>query len=90
MRLIDADALKDKINDDWFGGYPADVFIGYIEAAPTIEPKRGKWICVDDVDYVGGGYTMCLVCKQRFSFGGYNLIDEEKYCPHCGAKMESE
>lgn len=38
--LIDRDALKDKINEEWFSGYPADVFVGYIDIAPVVIPAE--------------------------------------------------
>ena len=48
-----------------------------IPAADVVERKVGKW------EFIGGyGYqyrcSVCITCAER----------KEKYCPHCGAKME--
>ena len=53
MRLIDADALEDKIKGEWFEGYPRDIFFSYIEEMQTIEPalyllaKVDGFLCKD-------------------------------------------
>ena len=54
MRLIDADALKAKLKigtntatySDYCNGYcdARQVDLDAIDAAPTIEPKRGEWV----------------------------------------------
>lgn len=95
-RLIDADALKEKICNnvypitDFFNSRDYGMFwTGGIEKAideaPTIdaEPIRyGEWIGKPMI----GGYSRmrCSVCDNVF------LDNKEKwnYCPCCGAKMD--
>ncbi len=43
-----------------------------IDAQPTIEPKRGRWV-----------NDNCSICGQ-YVFRG----DIRSYCPNCGAKMD--
>ena len=73
MRLIDADALE--LDTEWSEYH--DGFISYswleINNAPTIEPKRGKW-----VDCKGG--WKCTACDKWASF-------TSDFCPNCGADM---
>ena len=90
MRLIDADALKAKQQED------ADLFIGddtlsgksrrdealnavaNIVNAPTIDPVRhGHWERYLEV----GLKWCCSECTSRF-------ITPFNYCPNCGAKNE--
>lgn len=52
------------------------------------EPKTGHWYsdCRND-------YFICNQCKaefERFSQGGYELIDDYNYCPNCGCRMVQE
>lgn len=81
MKLIDTDALIEKINAEWYDGYPAEIFRGYVDNAPTIEPKKGKW----EVDY-----DMAMTCSLcGCSFEHYGRIEKGwHYCPNCGARME--
>lgn len=46
------------------------------------EPKRGKWI---DDDYT----WICSVCGTGNDYA-FGEITYDKYCPNCGARMESE
>ncbi len=70
MRLIDADALLAAYDDEHKGppGRARDLIV----KAPTVEPKRGRWI--DE---------HCSECG-KYVFSG----DADRYCPHCGARME--
>lgn len=93
MRLIDADALVKKINEEGVnqmeqfpqGRYSESAMTyghcaSMIMYAPTIE-KRGEWINIprhpEEAVYVWG----CSVCGFTHDFGLLN------YCPTCGAKM---
>lgn len=97
MRLIDADSLKYRRME--YGAHD-DVPMGErkkgiqyllkedIDDAPTIEPKRGKWIfyrTFNDWDIPIWQECGCTECKTiiqmppRFRY---------PYCPNCGAKME--
>ena len=55
----------------------------YLKCQPTVEAepvKHGKWKLV--VEQVGNGYEVCSCC------GYHHLVGDDKYCPHCGAKMD--
>ena len=97
MRLIDADALKDRLQalsyDDWNQGASTTWANAYAECAdmvedmPTIEPERktGKWI--RDVTYYPRYH--CSQCGEKTD----NTImgaPRYKYCPNCGADMRGK
>lgn len=87
MRLIDADALKNKLCEDCFGDCTRDCYEAHlIKAQPTIEVapvRRGRWLAIKEK-------APWLVCSEC----GTYLYDEQKrvakYCYNCGAKMEEE
>jgi len=54
------------------------------------EPSTATLESYEDDDYTGGGYQMCTKCKWKFSFGAYRLLQDDNYCPHCGAKLMKE
>lgn len=77
MRLIDADALKDKILFGAFGMY----YDAYdVQEMPTIDPEslrpKGQWVWCEN-----GGYH-CPACYKRFG-----VVFDNNYCPNCGADM---
>ena len=93
MRLIDADALKEIIEDhvttvsvcptvEWARGKTQMKLIALedIDNAPTVEAepaRRGKWIKENNV----------LICSQC----GFRLIGARPhYCQKCGAKMAND
>ena len=90
MRLIDADALKEKrfrMHSEFLGTVTV-VSERDIDNAPTIdaEPvKHGRWI-------MRGGKLYCSACQQRA--GVARDSDDFWYtkgttcCPNCGVKME--
>lgn len=80
MRLIDADALKEWI-DEYVSVFkkPDNKDIkGYIEHQPTIEPKRGEWI---EMYRNGFGNMICMCSKCNFH------ATKSNFCPNCGADM---
>ena len=50
--------------------------------------RRGEWKPYKDHEYSGGGYLLCTKCNWRFSFGAYRILQDDNYCPHCGARMK--
>jgi len=51
-------------------------------AIKTLEPKMGHWILTDD------DLVYCSECED--SYYARPIDASWYYCPHCGAKMESE
>lgn len=90
IRLIDANALKEKINafyDKLFVGCVSSDLITYasgvdgiIDNAPTVEPERptGKWLH-KEFDPFLKEYGQCSNCLQRERVGNF--------CRNCGADM---
>lgn len=60
------------------------VCLGRIEKRPTIELKRGRWIVAEDIG------DCCYKCSNCGFIRDAYVLDVGKYCPNCGAKMESE
>ena len=83
MRLIDADSLKEWVEEyhtsNW--GIPQDELIYAIGSAQTIDPvKHGKWIA--------DKYTRkCSECESTYWMREGNAWN---YCPNCGAKNGGE
>lgn len=93
MRLIDADALTDRMYHEAFENdasynesnpmarWDSGLWIRYkmfenaIDDAPTIEPKHGKWIWVEQI--------LGLVCSECKELG----VERSNFCPNCGADM---
>lgn len=92
MRLIDADALKQKITmvtkqykPNAIMERPA-ILLEDVDEAPTIdaEPVRhGKWIVCKGSN--GKDYRKCSECLDTQEITG--LLN---YCPVCGAKMDED
>ena len=97
MRCIDADALRDRLQnlgyDDWNQGATttwAEAFnecADMVDEQPTIEPqrKKGKWI---DRGWSGDGRGNswheweCSECKHITKGAKWD------FCPNCGADMQ--
>ena len=103
MRLIDADALIEKCNEDMEAvkDLPQrqdgilDAIMN-INECPTIEErKKGKWI-VFDIDEEKYDEIKCTFCKHTFIVDSHHWTDigftkdDLNYCPHCGADMRGE
>lgn len=82
MRMIDADALKEKA----FGKRGGLIHTSDIDAMPTIEPKCGEWTPIHKGErgYSAGDFR-CSVCHQPNKC--YTMTN---YCSHCGADMRSD
>lgn len=84
MRLIDADALKAKLEKKTDMNDPrrsfdsmmlAKIMISILDEVPTAKERdKGHWIDID-LDT-----SICSVCKKPQEY-------ETKYCPECGAWM---
>ena len=84
MRLIDADELMEHIGRDKLDSREA--IMEMIKNAPTIEPRRGKWIdAILPNDNGGLPVQVCDQCNTFFPLaytgGGH------RFCPACGADM---
>ena len=80
MRLIDADELLKKLNEERIQ-YNADINY-FITNAPTVEAepvRRGKWVVAGDTTH----YYICSVC-------GAPGDCFDNYCRSCGARMGEE
>ena len=55
-----------------------------LNSMPSVQPKKtGKWL------HDQGKYENRWICTEC-SYKWYFPKEEAKYCPNCGAKMESE
>lgn len=90
MRLIDADALLEKVWDaDTRVGYVQVVDRGDIEEAPTIEERKsGKWIIKNTNSRVTT--YKCSECGRIVRDDtGYDVSKDYPYC-HCGADLRGK
>ena len=99
MRMIDADALKMRLDDlEASGGHTyyrkgMDDTLHYfmpkiIKEAPTIDPEelrpKGRWIVEREKDTFG--FILHFKCSRCEKCGA----NKTSYCPNCGAKMEDD
>ena len=93
MRLIDADALRDRLQnlgyDDWNQGTTttwAEAFIecaDMVDEAPTIEPRnKGHWIKISPANIYE-----CSECGKNVMTGDISAYD---FCHGCGADMRGD
>ena len=101
MRLIDADALRDKLQAEIdkvnppFDGVLGSIRCGVrlarnmVEDEPTVdaEPVRhGHWVKSEDAD---DGYCSVCECDMPMYREDWEWkYSETPYCPNCGAKMD--
>lgn len=83
MRPIDADRLKAVLEKNFGHTGGASVLEQLIDAQPTIERKKGKWILVKDSN--GKDYHKCSECLHE-----QNITGVKNYCAVCGADMGGE
>lgn len=100
-RLIDADKLVPKHfvqRTDKIIGYAGtqpiyeyvDVIAYDVDGAPTVdaEPVRhGKWIHTGRLNIYGGTELECDQCHDKVMV---QHPEDERFCRHCGAKMDGE
>ncbi len=63
-----------------------------IKELPSVQPKpkTGHWISYNwDDNGISRWGLKCDCCFQKYKYGGETWLNPN-YCPHCGAKMESE
>ena len=83
MRLVDADALKEKA----FGKRGGLIHTSDIDAAPTVDAVpvvHGRW----KEDPSGYGFWICSHCGFVSEASGADIL--YRYCPHCGALMDGK
>lgn len=90
MRLIDADDLMARLRKDpLFGLIEPYGIERVIAAALTIEAepvRRGRWDKGVNDKWVCSECGVGNMYAYSWDIKGYKLQD--RYCPHCGAKME--
>lgn len=95
MRLIDADALKEKfqecinsitVSDPFITGVKSgyESAVHFVEQTPAVEDrKHGHWI--EHPEHPIGD---CNVCGERVPI--YSGSKKYKNCPYCGAIMDGK
>ena len=88
MRLIDADALSEKLCETTIFIKDGEVFQRMINDAPTVsaETVQGEWIFRTDIPIGGGRESAGYVCSNCRK--DYFHVDGMNFCPNCGAKMK--
>lgn len=67
-------------------------FIDKFSTADVVEVKHGEWV-INDKEFLCGKLTnipQCSNCKCVALCDPYGDYELSPYCPHCGAKMDSE
>lgn len=82
--LIDRQkAIRNICNEDCHRPTPCKwkyIAIEELEALPSAQPRKGKWI-----DYSDEGYVKCPFCHSATNCDGNK--DELHYCFSCGAEL---
>ena len=79
--LAEIDDLADEFSELDENGLHNERWCGISDSkrvimnAPTIEPKHGKWIWVEQI--------LGLVCSECKELG----VERSNFCPNCGADM---
>lgn len=91
---VSRDMALEKMADYVASGYADSVedfeeYSGIVCQLPSVTQKSGKWIIYN---YPGHECVYCSNCKTEYYEDDLYLGGSEfpKYCPECGAKMESE
>ena len=77
-RLIDANALRNKLYDADAITMEGVAIINQFPTVDAVEVVHGRWI--DAREYCGD--FMCSNCDALYGTNKFN------YCPNCGAKMD--
>ena len=90
MRLIDADALLKKLNDN---SIEYDAYVNhFILNAPTVYAMpvtHAHWIPCENEAGEGSSTYKCSACGEiQMIIDGTPKDNYWNYCPHCGAKMD--
>ena len=99
MRPIDADALKEKIEqcggEGTIARYCKRVLAECLDNdAPTIDAVpvvHGRWVKMTGMmppEYVG--HYKCSVCQWHESHHSNIMEYKYQFCPNCGAKMDEK
>lgn len=99
MRLIDADALAEEMENAKYGSNASayakgcndviNYYIRQLKEAPTIDPVRhARWVHTGA--YVTTAYGHLDVYKCSECATDVTIDDHDNYCPNCGAKMDKE
>ena len=99
-RLVDADALRDRLRSLADDGWNKSTTTSWAEAfsecedmvddAPTIEPqrKKGHWIRHPEQRNIFNGKTIeCSECHEKYTV---QYVEDEWFCRHCGADMRED
>lgn len=95
MRLIDADALKRRLETNKANVNPLDYntratyfeCITMVENSEIIETepvRHGRW--VDGMPYINSHWKVCSVCHRSAD----HPAGSHEYCGRCGAKMDAK
>ena len=92
MRLIDADALLNRMQKDpLFDLVERYGVSGVINAQPTVDAvpvRHGKWIYGNDFHWFTASCNKCGYQRRTdIKADGWN---QWRYCPNCGAEMGAE
>lgn len=93
MRLIDADALYDKAEENYktASGFYRPIYKGFVDDiadAPTVDATpvvHGRW----NIPFISGTKRTNPFCYCTNCCYPVAPKRESKYCPNCGAKMDS-
>ena len=83
------DMVSGANSDEHQAWYKADDVYKALEAIPTIEPKRGKWI-EDICKYDRAYHFKCSVCGEWNGLSVEEWNWKPNFCPNCGARMKGE
>ena len=86
MRLIDADALNEKLCKTTIFIKDGGVFQRMINDAPTVDAEavQGEWIDIDNYYRL----ATCSHCHKVTMFEKWGEYTQPyNFCPNCGAKM---